>query len=32
MVFIVYFGLDDLDALPQPEELEATEGETVSGP
>jgi segregation and condensation protein B len=29
--FLVHFGLDDLEALPQPEELEATEGETVSG-
>ena len=29
--FLVHFGLEDLDALPQPEELEATEGETVSG-
>ncbi len=30
--FLIHFGLNDLDELPQPEELEATEGETVSGP
>jgi segregation and condensation protein B len=29
--FLVHFGLNDLSELPQPEELEATEGEIVSG-
>jgi segregation and condensation protein B len=30
--FLVHFGLNELSELPQPEELEATEGEIVSAP
>jgi len=30
--FLIHFGLNDLNELPQPEELDATAGETVSGP